>query len=352
MKDRTISLIIALLAAPLCASGYAADDMLESLESLEDDASGIEAIALYPEELRHAILEAAAHPELIVKVAALQEKSSAGFAELLSDYARQDQEAIWDLVRFPGLVEQLVEGDIKSKSQIGEILEDYPKKIHKKALKYGREEYDLLAEIHQLNQAAEERFAHFSADYPEEAVQSFRKLVHHPEILTILDENMRHTILLGDVYQKHPQEVRAWAAERNLELAREHATAARELADETEPEVDEEMEEVARDYAERYGYDASGFAGPESDGEVEITYDHYPYPYWFGYPRWYASPYWHTSLNWYITPNVYASFSLYPRLISHRFYGPHHHIATWSRTRIVRPVKVVRTPQRRISRRR
>lgn len=343
MKTYIPLLIAVLVVYYFPARSYATDDLNMLEEWLQEEWGAVEAIALYPEDTRNAILEAAMYPELIVKVASLQARSSAIFTELLSGCPQEDQEGIWDLVRFPGLVEKLVEGDIKTKSQIKRILEDYPAKIHEMALKYGREEYNLLAEVHELDKATEQTFEMMIAGYPKPAQKNFYKLIHHPEVMTILNENMSFTVLLGAAYREDPDAVKKRAVELNLELARARATAMRNLAEEVNPEEAEERKEVANAYAERYGYDASHFDGPESDTDVNVTYYNHPYPYWFGYPNGYGSPHWHASLNWYITPSLYTSVSLYTSAFLSRFYAPYH----WSRVRVAPSVKIVSTSKRR-----
>lgn len=79
-------------------------------QAIEADNAAIEAIVLYPEQIRTAIPEASLHPELIVRVASLQEAASASFDGLLAEYPRDQQQAIWDLTRFPGLIEKTRRG--------------------------------------------------------------------------------------------------------------------------------------------------------------------------------------------------------------------------------------------------
>ncbi len=345
-----LAALLTTVALTLSPVAHAED--AESLErTLGDDHAGIEAISLYPEEIRIAILEASTHPELIVKVAALQQGSSAEFKDIMSDLEQEDQEAIWDLTRFPGLIEALVEGDIKTKREIRKILEDYPDEIHDTAIKYGRTEYDVLVDIRNLNAATGEQFEVLIESYPRKTQESYRRLIHHPEIMMLLEEDMTLTVLLGDAYERDPEGVRELSAELNLKLASEHAEELRQLSkEESQSEVSEEMLSVAEVYQRRYAYDDSEFEGPGSDDtDVEVTYYGAPYPYWFGYPRWYAVP---AVLSWYITPNLRASISFYPSVRHVRYHTPfHYHASAWSKHR-GRVVKVVKaTPHKKRRRR-
>lgn len=319
---------------------------------LGEGHAGIEAIALYPEPIRTAILEASAHPELIIKVASLQQSSSEKFEGIMSSLEREDQEAVWDLTRFPALVEALVEGDIKTKKRIRQILADYPEEIHETALKYGRTEYDLLADMQHLDEAAGKQFEGLIGSYPPATQNSYRTLVGHPEIMSILAEDISMTVLLGDAYKNDPEGVQARAAELNLKLAREHAEDLALLNDsKLSPATGEDLKDVAEVYQKKYAYDDSGFEGPGPQ-EVEVTYHGAPYPYWFGYPRWYAVPRFHAGLSWYIAPTVRASVPLFPtKRLLYRHAPFHYHARVWSKGPRGGRIKVVERPSRRHRRR-
>ena len=319
--------------AALLTTGIFALSPVAHAETLEH--AGIEAISLYPEPIRIAILEASAHPELVVKVAALQQSSSAEFEAIISALDQKDQEAIWSLVRLPDLIQALVEDDIKTKGEIGKILADYPDEVHDAALKYGRTEYDVLADIKNLNSATDEQFEALIDSYPYKTQESYRRLLHHPEIMTLLKENMSLTVLLGDTYERDPKGVRKLSAALNLKLASERAADLQGQSD-----GDEETLSVAEVYQKKYAYDDSEFEGPSSD---DIAYYGAPYPYWFGYPRWYA-PAAHAGLSWYVAPNFRASIAFHPSVRHVRYRTPfHYHASAWSKHR-GRVIKVVKTP--------
>ena len=236
------------------------------------------------------------------------------------------------MTRFPGLIEKLVEGDIKKKSEIQLILSAYRQSIHQTAVAYGRAEYDLLAQIRQLNADMQRRFEGLVEKYPEAARRAYRQLLQHPEILSLLEEDLSLTVLLGDAYEKDAEGVVALAADLNLRLASEHAAGLGGDGEVESPDYgdDAELQAVAAAYRQKYAFDDGDFEGPDqSDTDVQVTYYEQPYPYWFGYPRWYGGSGAHASLNWYLTPNVYASIGFYPatRYVSRRHYAPvRHHV--------------------------
>jgi hypothetical protein len=304
---------LALLAGPV--AGAARDE----LERHGEDNEAVKAVALYPEPVRDAILEAAAHPELFVKLARIQRQSSAAFAGLLEPYARKDREALWDLARFPSLIEELADGGPRSKEQIREVLEDYPEEIRAAALQYGRQEYELLVEIAELNRRTEREFDELIDPYPPAVQESLRLLLRHPEALSALSEDLDLVILLGDAYQQDPDRVRQRLAELHLEAARKHAEG---LRDRSEKYEEREVKRAARSRAARYDYDLDRLDDPEDDPEVNIIYHgywgyyDYPYPYWFGYPRWYGPAGWSAYLNWWLTPHVSAGLGIEVPVVS------------------------------------
>ena len=69
----------------------------------EENKASVEALVLYPSETRLAILEATKHPEVLIKMQDMREKTSAAFRTLIEDFPRSTQAVFYDLNRYPGL---------------------------------------------------------------------------------------------------------------------------------------------------------------------------------------------------------------------------------------------------------
>ena len=67
----------------------------------EENKQSVEALALYPEDTRLSILEAAKYPEVLIKMQNIREKTSAAFQTLIEDFPRNTQGRIPSGV-FPG----------------------------------------------------------------------------------------------------------------------------------------------------------------------------------------------------------------------------------------------------------
>jgi len=350
---RHAALLVAALGLSLAAGQAGGSEQLALLPVDGEDDAGIEAIALYPEPVRDAILEASTQPALIVKLAMLQGRSSAAFEDLLADYPRHTQEAIWDLVRFPGLVDHLVEGAPHDDAGLAALAADYPPEVRRTIAEYGGRHADLLGQVLALDRRTRAHFGQLLEDQPRAVRDSFERLLHHPEVLAILSEDMSRTILLGEAYKASPRQVRERAAQLHLELAQERAESLSRTPPDTPaaaatPTYTGEYADVARAYAERYAYEDAldGDAASTADTRVRVTYHTYPYPYWYGYPRWYATPAWGLSLGWYITPRVRASVAFYPHAY-YRLAAPRHHVNVWARKRAAPRSKPRPKPSRR-----
>ena len=271
---------------------------------IEENKSSVDALVLYPAEIRESILEVCTHPEALVKLDRIQKKSSNYFREIIDDFSRKEQGQFYDLVRYPNLVYQLVEGGTKSKEEIEEILDNYPDEIHDAALKRARKSYAALKEIESLSAQTDQAFDALLSGYDHDLRYAVNTLIEHPEILNILTDNLDLAILVGDVYREDPDMVLHKADSLQEIVAREQADELedwkREL--ENDPRALAEMDRAGRDFARENDYDLSD----QPDRERDVTVHFYPYPYWYGYPYWYTRPFWYPYPYWYHTGFYYS----------------------------------------------
>ncbi len=301
-----ILLLLAFLAAGTSWS-QTGGGLLSEIEDEEMEA--INALVLYPEETRLAILEASQYPEALIKIESIQERSQKGFQALLEKYPQEAQETIWDLTRYPNLIERLANLPDASSKHINQVLQDYPEVIHERAEEAVRYHAYELREIHKLNLHAEAAFETLAQNYPYKTQQALRHLLALPEVLSIMSDNIKLTILIGDLYQQNPQWVLHKADSLNLQVARRQVE---ELQDwkaslENDPEAMEQLEASAEQFKDEYNYYYEDYYDQPFDDvyyeEPEVRevheYHYYHYPYWFGYPSWYYYPRWRMYPYWY-----------------------------------------------------
>lgn len=272
--------------------------------------SSVNALALYPKNVRDQILEVCSHPDALVRMETIQKDSKEQFKNILAKYDKTEQQKIWDITRYPGLVDSLVRGGKKSKEQINELLKSYPSEIHETTLKYGRSYFDALSQINSLNKKTDSDFESAIKEYPQQTQNALREIVKYPDIVSILGENMHTTVLVGDLYKRNPEDVRRKLDSLNIALSKQNA---KELEDwknglEKNPEAKKEYEESAKEYAKQQGYSSGDLE--VRDPEVVVNYVVYPYPYWYGSPWWWDYPHWYPYPYWYDWGFYYGPYGM------------------------------------------
>jgi hypothetical protein len=345
------TLIYSIALASLALTGVNAQQVTSHTPWTKDDSAAINALALYPDSVRMEIFTACEYPAIIVNVASLQKNSSTAFADLVSSYSKTKQEDVWNLSRYPNLISRLVDGGKKSKEDIETILKDYPAEIHDVALKYGRDEYDLLKKVDDLQINTNQQFNDVISSYPPDVQKTFTDLLQLPEVMSLLNDHLSLSVRVGDKYKRDPQ----WVMRKSDSNAAAQAKInAEQLQDwkqtmQQDTGAQTEMKAAANEYATDNGYNQSDVDAPLDDADVN-NYAVYPYSYWFGYPTWYPYSYWYPYPYWYDWgfyygpggnmivfgfPSFYFTnwyfcyphhWNRYPHLGSayiHHYYGPH-----------------------------
>lgn len=306
--QKWVATIAGLMLLPLLTLAQNEKTLLTQL--LEEEQQTVEALALYPAETRTAILEASKFPEALIKMEAMQAKSSEAFKAMLDKYPKAVQEDVWDLTRYPGLIAALVTGGQKEGIDFEVAVQDFPKEIVPRARRTSDEHFPLLAEADRLNRYWDAAFGELLTGYQPATRDALTQLVGLPEVLSLLTDNIRQTVLLGDLYRKNP----AWLQQQMDSLGLVAAEAqSKELTDwknnlANDPDAKRELEESAQAYTEEYGYDDAYYDyyddryygnNGHQDYIVDQFYYQYNYPYWFGYPYWYPYPRWRPYPYWY-----------------------------------------------------
>ncbi len=346
MKTSALKAIITLmLVAGINAFAYAQTDKELLAQTVQENQKAVEALVMYPAETRQDILEVALYPEALIKLENMQATTGAAFKKALEPYSKETQEMVWDITRYPELVSRLVLESGGAKTGFERVLAGYPEEIREKAKVIAMDHFGVLKQINDLNLAAESAFGTLIAAYPAQTRAALQRLLELPEVLSLLTENIRLTILAGDLYRKNPTWVLFQADSLHLAVARRNA---QELEDwqkslDENPQAKEDLMAAAQAYAEEngnpgYQYDDDLYDGDvydESRNEmpvpiVERHYHHYPYwfgyPYWYDYPRWRPYPWW-WDWGFYYSPThtiVVIGIPSY-HFTNWYFYHPWHH---------------------------
>lgn len=293
---KRFSLIILLLG--LLMQGFSQDERRLLKLLFEEDREAMDALVMYPQEVRDAILLVAEKPEILVRLDGLQGLTSTEFQDLLEGYSREQQQQFYDLVRFPELIVALVDNGKPSRLEITDMTVDYPEEVQRAALQLGRNEFGTLIQIRQLQKEFRYALAEIKSDYDVPVQEAIDQLISLPEVLDLLTENYRMTLLIGSLHQKDHDWVHTQMDSLALVQARQNA---KELEDwkealENDAEALQELEASAESFAETQGYSKEEYRRERQ--EQVVVHHYYPYPYWFGYPSWYDYPWWYRYPYW------------------------------------------------------
>lgn len=293
---KRFSLIILLIG--LLSQGFGQDERRLLKLLYEEDREAMDALVMYPEDVREAILQVAEKPEVLVRLDGLQNLTATEFQDLLANYPREEQELFYDLVRFPELVVALVDNGRPTRQGIIDMTVEYPEEVQKAALQLGRNDFGTLIQIRQLQKEFRFALAEIKADYDPIVQESIDQLISLPEVLDVLTENYRMTLLIGSLHQKDHDWMHAQMDSLALVQARQNA---KELEDwkqalEENPDALQELEASAESFAENQGYSKEEYRRERR--ETVVVHHYHPYPYWFGYPHWYDYPWWYRYPYW------------------------------------------------------
>jgi hypothetical protein len=302
-------LLIVFFIVVLSLNSFAQTDKEILKELATEEQEAVNALVLYPEDTRLSILNATQYPEALIKMENIQAQTSEAFKSLMQAYPKNTQEMVWDLTRYPDLITRLVATNQRSNAAVDQVLKDYPEVIHPRAREAVVDHFQLLVSVNELNQMAESAFTTLLDQYPLQARGHLRELIALPEVLTILMDNIRLTVLVGDLYKKEP----VWLLHKidsvSLVVARQNAEELEEWKEslENDPEALANLEASSNSFTDEYTYDDDEYYDyylddqydDERSDKVIVNYYNYHYPYWFGYPYWYEYPRWRVYPYWY-----------------------------------------------------
>jgi|GEM_PF-3241577 len=304
----------------------------------EEDRVAIEALALYPEDVRNHILEASTEAGLLDNLDELQEASQDDFRALLDPYPEEVQQDLFDLSRYPDLVAAIAEGGPKSRGELERLASRYPDDVRELAVRQGLERHRVIQRMDALLEDFDERFDDLVEGLSPRKREAFQALLGMPEVLTLLVEHEDMTALVGDAYERDPAGTRDRFADLALEVARRNAEEADDwkASVDRDPDLRRDYEAAARDYERDTGYGA--YAAPSASVNVVVN----PYPFWVGYPWWYPVRYvyydpwywWYPRRHWghcgwSFGPRFYFSFSHHFHRVAWRPWYPTPFFTSW-----------------------
>ncbi|MDH5566665.1 MAG: hypothetical protein OEY15_08380, partial [Myxococcales bacterium] len=110
----------------------------------DEERDALEALALYQEPLRTAILEVSRHPQALVGLERIQTRTRQAFLTRIETLPETTQDQVWELVRFPSLVSALAAAEDRSSAELEALARGYPQEARAAATRLGAERHELV----------------------------------------------------------------------------------------------------------------------------------------------------------------------------------------------------------------
>lgn len=245
-----------------------------------------DALALYPAEIRDAVLTALQYPQTLQQISDLQKKSSAAFQQLIAPLPRKTQEEVWEMVKYPKLLDDLSVGEKIN-------LKDYSKDVQSMALDLFKREPDLLTKVSKLDDQPIRDFQAVIQKLPPQGQSAFQKLLQNSDILLALGENLNlrnnpSASQLNASIQKLSTQLRQANSPTPDKLA---------VAQGDDPKAVATLQKAENQFNKDLNYQNTQEPYPAGAAQMNVNFDPYPfatgvpgfynYPYWFGWPSWF-----------------------------------------------------------------
>ena len=286
---------------------------------ISHDTSAVPSLFSRPDSVRSAILMASTFPVGFVRIEEIQKSTSTLFKNLISQYNHTRQKELWEIARFQGLLLLLKENHDKPKKELEALLKNYPERVRNASLHFVKHDYHTIEEMEKIHEKFDSQYKEIIKDFPEQVKNSFDILLRDPMVLSLLAENIKTTIALGDLYRKNPLLIKSLSDSLNLELAKKFGIENQDWNDGVNKDTvsKKELKHIAAKYANEEDYTDDVYAVPNNINNPNAVDAIGPYPYWSGYPYWLGSNYWYP-YPWWIQmgfywpiANPYLFFGLY-----------------------------------------
>lgn len=274
---------------------------INAREELRDlfykDTTTLPLLFSYPDTIRASILTTSTYPQGLVQIEEIQKKSSASFKKSIAHYNRSRQKQLWEFTRYSELTGLLIVNRNRTEEELKVILKEYPDDIKKSAIYFTKKDIHTIVLIDSIHKGFDKKYKETIENFPEEVKKSFTQILQKPEVISILNQEIKTTITLGNIYKSNPTVVKQFSDSIH-KLIIEHNSKEYEAwktGISTNPEVQKELKQIAGKYQEENHYNDDVYDNQKSETETYFL----PYPYWAGYPYWYESPNWYPYPWWY-----------------------------------------------------
>ncbi|MCE9625219.1 MAG: hypothetical protein K8R69_07195 [Deltaproteobacteria bacterium] len=293
---RRLTLFLSLLLITPCA--------LHAADAPAKGPSAVQALSVYPADIRQATVAVLGYPGTLVQLAQIQAKTSASFKDLLASVPLETQKKLWQLVKYPTLVEELVDLGPQTKNSVKQINASYPKDLQAIAADLSVNHFDLLQQTKALKQPAMGDFSQALQSLPPTAQNSFRTVGQHSEILHLLNQSLSLSSYSPDSFKKDPgpltQKSQALASALQQAPVAAHPENNWKPAPGDDPKAVAALQKDATQFEKQNDYELDQNPHPKGAVQASVGYTPYnsvftpvgwAYPFWFGFPAWDPYPF-------------------------------------------------------------
>lgn len=293
---KRLLVLIGMVIVNLCAHAQDERELLRSF--MRSDSEFVDVLALAEDDVQTSWLVASSAGEAVARLSTLQEQSQSRFTALAQGYARETQTDMWNVSRYADLVDRL-SGAPVSDAELNSLMAGVPGDVQQSVRRLLRESPEIFTKTNGVRKEFERGYEEIVRSYPDSVRRSLNALRSNPEVLALMNDNMRSTVLLGDLYKRDARTLRDALKERNRELLARKAGDVREWQNKLDADADarKELQQSAEEFAQEEGRGETTIVAVAPPERVRVI----SYAYWTGYPWWYSSPVWYPYPLWYHT---------------------------------------------------
>jgi len=151
----------------------------------EESVNPIQALKIYPSDIRAAIASVLQHPEVLLELEQYRQVVRAKFKELLAPYPQKTQETVRQLVPYRKLWRGLGLY-LGSEKDTQELLKAYPKEIQNLAKYLLENNPDIIGKVASMEKETYQHFHQMLSGLDPQTQAAFRKVGEHSGIFSIL----------------------------------------------------------------------------------------------------------------------------------------------------------------------
>jgi len=158
-----------------------------AIHGAADSADPIQALKIYPADIRAAIAEVLQHPDVLIELEKYRQVARAQFKEILAAYPQKTQDTVRQLVPYRKLWRGLGTY-LGSEKETQDLLKAYPKNVQDLANYLLKNNPDVIGKVVDMEKKTYQQFFQIISGLNPQAQAAFKKAGQHSGILSVLSD--------------------------------------------------------------------------------------------------------------------------------------------------------------------